>query len=219
MTKAIQSRIVGTTSRPQYTQERAKLQADLALDQDGDDPGQRDGQRRSPARDHRQRDAPCPAGSSRSGSARPGRSPPAGSIAPARATRPCRTAGAGRVQVVESPIAPTANPAGVTRRRRVEEADVDQRGAHRLQQQERDEQIEPGAGAQLGQLAHGPRARRRPAGRADAWSSPARPAGPAPSTRPATAPSERLAVLRGPSRPAARLRRGRLSDPRKLAAK
>ena len=76
-------------------EERSKLQADLPLDQEDDDPGQRDGQRRSPAPPRPWRRL-CPGRASPCGSAWHRRSPPAGSIVPARATRPCRTGGAGR---------------------------------------------------------------------------------------------------------------------------
>ena len=55
--------------------------------------------------------------------------------------------------MVNVPIACDREADGCNQERRVEGADVDQRRDDRLEQEQRDEQVQPGAGAQLGQLA------------------------------------------------------------------
>ena len=210
MTKASTPGPSGPGAPPRHrTTDRG--QADLALEQDR-------GPRRSRRQHDRHRDgrrarATCRAGPRRCGSAWPGRSPPAGSIAPARATRPCRTAAASRVTSSRVPSARTANVPGREQEMACRTGRRRSAPAQRLDHEQRDEQIEAGAGPQLGQLARA--TAQAPASRPGrAWSFPARPAGPGRRPRPATPPG-RERPPRIPARPG---RAARLASPRPTSA-
>ena len=147
MTKAIQSTIVGTSEQsPVRAGTGARLSRDLPLDQDRDDPAQRRRPAMIASGDHRQRDRPCPAGPSRVriGAAWSDRGQPGRPLALERLDRveQQEQAGAGR----QGPHRADREPGRRDQERRVEEAGLDQRRADRLQQEERDEQVEPGAG-------------------------------------------------------------------------
>ena len=81
--------------QPPEHEERPEFDADFSLDHQHDQPGRGDRQYRPRAQPRLAR-CSCPARASRRESAWHRRSRPAASTAPARATRPCKTTGAGR---------------------------------------------------------------------------------------------------------------------------